>query len=142
MKLPAIDKVFVLPEGGTAFVYIADPVLIPKVRQAFTGVEGLAKIISPDEYLALGLPRPERDPQFGQLLLAAQDGYAFSAGVGGSHGYLASDSEMNPIFIASGRGVRAGGKLGQVSNLDIAPTIAQLLGVSLPTAKGKPLPLR
>jgi arylsulfatase A-like enzyme len=29
-----------------------------------------------------------------------------------------------------------------VSNLDIAPTIAQLLGVSLPTAKGHPIPLR
>jgi CubicO group peptidase (beta-lactamase class C family) len=137
VKLPVVDKVFVLPEGGTAFVYTDDPV---RAREAFSGVEGIAKIIEPSEYAALGLPTT--DPQFGQLLLAAQDGYAFSAGTGGSHGYLASDSEMNPIFIASGRGVRAGGTVGPVPNVDIAPTIAELLGVSLPTAKGKAIPLR
>ena len=46
---------------------------------------------------------------------------------------------MNPIFIASGYRVRARGRLSEVSNLDIAPTIAQLLGVKLPSAKGKPV---
>jgi CubicO group peptidase (beta-lactamase class C family)/predicted AlkP superfamily pyrophosphatase or phosphodiesterase len=147
------DKVYVLPEGGTAYVYASDPELIPRVRQILQGVEGIDKVIGVDEYAALGLPRPERDPQFGQLLLAAKDGYSFSGATGGpvtaavpqaggSHGYLASESDMNPIFIASGRGVRAGGKLTQVSNLELAPTIAQLLGVSLPTAKAKPIPLQ
>ena len=157
LKAAGLDtKVFVLPEGGTAFVYI-DPVqaveLIPKVRQALAGVEGIQGIYGAGDYAALGLPRPEKDPQFGQLLLAAKDGYSFSGAtgvpvtaavpqIGGSHGYLASEPDMNPIFIASGYGVRAGGKLGVISNLDIAPTIAQLLGVALPTAKGKPISLR
>jgi predicted AlkP superfamily pyrophosphatase or phosphodiesterase len=62
--------------------------------------------------------------------------------VGGSHGYLASDPDMNPILILSGHGVTARGKLSLQTNLDIAPTIAQLLGVRLPSAKGKPLPIR
>ena len=157
LKAAGLDtKVFVLPEGGTAFVYI-EPVqaaeLIPKVRQALAGVEGIQGIYGADDYAALGLPRPEKDPQFGQLLLAAKDGYSFSGAtggpvtaavpqVGGSHGYLASEPDMNPIFIASGYGVRAGGKVGVISNLDIAPTIAQLLGITLPTAKGKAIPLR
>ena len=30
----------------------------------------------------------------------------------------------------------------KISNLDVAPTIAKLLGVALPSAKGKPLPLQ
>ncbi len=146
------DKAYVLPEGGAAFVYVKAAEWIPKVRETLSGVEGIDRIYGVDEFPALGLPRPERDPQFGQLLLAAKDGYSFSGAtggpvtaavpqVGGSHGYLASDTDMNPIFIASGRGVKAGVKLGVVSNLDIAPTIAKLLGIALPSAKGKPLPL-
>jgi predicted AlkP superfamily pyrophosphatase or phosphodiesterase len=142
------EKAYVLPEGGTAFVYVAEEALIPQVRTALTGIEGLDRIIGSDEFAALGLPLPDKDPQFGQLLLSAKDGYSFSGASGGpvtaevpqtrgSHGYLASDPDMNALFIASGYRVRARGKLEVVSNLDIAPTIAQLLGVKLPTAKGK-----
>lgn len=144
------DKVYVLPEGGTAYVYLSEDALIPRVRAALAGVEGIDRIIDVTEYPALGLPTPEKDPQFGQLLLAAKDGYSFSGAMGGpvtgaapqtggSHGYLASDPDMNAIFIASGYRVRAQGKLGEVSNLDIAPTIAQLLGVKLPSAKRTPV---
>lgn len=146
-------KVYVLPEGGAAFVYFDQPDLIDKTREALSRLEGIEHIYGPDEYAALGLPRPEKDPQFGQLFVTAKDGYSFSGTtggpvtaavlqVGGSHAYLASDPDLHPIFIASGYGVRAGVKLGLVSNLDVASTIAQLLGVALPTAKGKPLPLR
>lgn len=149
------DKVYVLPEGGTAFVYIKEEEaasLTPKVRELLAGIEGIDKVIDASGYAALGLPRPERDSQFGQLLLAAKDGYAFSGATGGpvtaampqaggSHGYLASELDMNAIFIASGRGVRAGGRLGLISNLDVAPTIARLLGVELPGAQGRVLPL-
>lgn len=148
-------KVFVMPEGGTAFVYIDEKdatALIPKVRGALSGVEGIDRIIGAGEFPGLGLPNPEQDRQFGQLLLSAKDGYSFSGATGGpvtaavpqtggSHGYLASDPDMNPIFIASGPGVGRRGTLGVVSNLDLAPTIAKLLGVSLPSAKGKALPV-
>ena len=87
-----------------------------------------------------------------QLLLTAKDGYSFTGATGGpvtaavaqqasSHGYLASDPDMDPIFIASGYGVRAGASLGKIANIDVAPTIADLLGVRLPTAKGNPIPI-
>lgn len=146
------NKVYILPEGGSAFVYIEDPAVTAKTREVLSGLEGIDHIYGPDDYAALGLPRPERDPQFGQLLLIARNGYSFSGTTGGpsmtavtqtggSHGYLASDPDMHPIFIASGYGVRKGVQLGLVSNLDVAPTIAKLLGIQLPTAKGKPLPL-
>ena len=150
------DKVYVLPEGGTAFVYLREPeaaALAPKVRKALEGIEGIDKILEPDNYPPLGLPRPEKDPQFGQMLLSAKTGYSFSGATGGpvtaevpqqagSHGYLASDPEMNALFIASGAAVTPGKTLPSVATLDLAPTIANLLGIPLPTAKGKPISLR
>jgi predicted AlkP superfamily pyrophosphatase or phosphodiesterase len=146
-------KVYVLPEGGSGFVYIEQPELTAKAREVLASIEGVDHVYGPDDYAALGLPRPERDPQFGQLFITAKDGYSIAGTkggpvtaavpqVGGSHAYLASDPDLHPIFIASGYGVRQGVKLGLVSNLDVASTIARLLGVSLPTAKGKPLPLQ
>ena len=146
-------KVYVLPEGGSGFVYVDQPDLIVKAREVLATVEGVDHIYGPDEYGALGLPRPERDPQFGQLFVTAKAGYSFSGTVGGpataavpqiggSHAYLASDPDLHPIFIAKGYGVRKGAQLGLVSNLDVASTIAKLLGVSLPSAKGKPILLQ
>lgn len=144
------DRAYVLPEGGTAFVYVSEDALVPRVRDVLAGVEGIDRVIGATEFSGLGLPTPEKDPQFGQLLLSAKEGYSFSGATGGpvtaavpqtggSHGYLASDPDMNAIFIASGYRVTARGKRGEIPNLDIASTIAQLLGVKLPSAKGKPI---
>jgi hypothetical protein len=109
-------------------------------------------VITPDRFAALGLPEPGKDPQMFDLLLAAKSGYSFSGATGGavtaavlqqagSHGYLASEPDLDGIFIASGYGVKPGATLDAVRSIDIAPTIAKLLGVSLPNVKGKVLPL-
>jgi hypothetical protein len=127
--------------------------LTPKAVEALAGVEGIDRIILPNGFRELGLAQPERDPQMYQLLLTAKDGYAFSGAVGGpvtaeipqqagGHGYLASDPDMDALFIATGYGVTSGARLDRIANVDIAPTVAKLLGVALPTAKGKPLPLQ
>ncbi|MGE5647478.1 MAG: alkaline phosphatase family protein [Acidobacteriota bacterium] len=152
-----LDKqAYVLPEGGTGYVYLDKAraaEIAPKVIAALEGVEGIARIIRPEGYAELGLAQPERDPQMFDLLLVARSGYAFSGATGGpvtaelpqqagSHGYLASDPEMTALFIASGYGVARGAKLERFENIDIAPTIANLLGIALPSAKGKPLALR
>ena len=149
-------KVYVLAEGGTADVFIEKSQLaelLPKATQALQSVEGIDQVIAPDGYAALGLPLPSKDPQMSQLLITAKPGYAFSGATGGpvtgavpqvrgSHGYLASDPEMDALFIASGSGVRRGAVLAPIDNIDVAPTIAKMLSVPLPTAKGKPLPLQ
>jgi predicted AlkP superfamily pyrophosphatase or phosphodiesterase len=148
-------KAYVLPEGGSGYVYFdasqaAD--LAPKVTRALEGIEGIDKIVPPSGFAALGLPSPDKDPQMYQLLLTAKDGYSFTGATGGpvtaevpqvsgSHGYLASDPEMDPIFIASGYGVRPGAKIDRIANIDVATTIADLLGVRLPTSKGKLIPI-
>ncbi len=146
-------KVHVVPEGGTAMIYPASPDLIPQAVKALEGLEGVGQVVTQDGYAALGLPLPAKDPQMSPLLLTAKDGYSFSGATGGpvtnavpqlrgSHGYLSSDPEMDALFIASGYGVRKGSLPAKISNLDVAPTLAALLGVPLPSAKGKPLPLQ
>jgi predicted AlkP superfamily pyrophosphatase or phosphodiesterase len=143
------DKAFVLPEGGSAYIYFEAAELMPRVRAALQGVEGIDRVNAAPEFAALGLPKAD-DPQMYQLLLTAKDGYSFSGATGGpvtsevpqqqgSHGYLASDPEMDAIFIASGYGVSARGDLGRIANIDVASTLAKLLGVSLPESKGKPI---
>ena len=60
----------------------------------------------------------------------------------GSHGYPASAPHMDAIFIASGYGVKPGGKLDKIQNADGASTLAELLGLKLPGARGKAVPLQ
>jgi len=149
-------SVYVMPEGGSAYVYF-DPTqsaqLSAKVVKALGGIEGIDKIIGPDGFRGLALPPPDQDPQMCQLLLTARDGYSFSGAAGGpvtsealqqagSHGYLASDPDMDAIFIASGYGVRPGAQVQRIANIDVASTIARLLGVALPGSKGKPVPMQ
>lgn len=144
---------YVLPEGGTGFLYFNatnSPATSRKVAELMKSVEGIAGVILPERFRALGLPLPQQDPQMFDLLLTAKPGYSFSGATGGavtaavpqqagSHGYLASDPELDAIFIASGYGVKAGAKLDEVRSLGVAPTIAKLLGLPFPTAKGKAL---
>jgi hypothetical protein len=46
---------------------------------------------------------------------------------------------MNGLFVAAGRGIKPQPTIGIVNNVNIAPTIAFLLGVNLPSSDGAPL---
>ena len=147
---------YVLPEGGTGFLYLNStnsPEVSRKVTELMKSVEGIEDVITPDRFAALGLPLPKNDPQMFDILLTAKPGYSFSGATGGavtaavpqqagSHGYLAADPDLDAIFIASGYGVKPGAELDNVRSIDVAPTIAKLLGVPLPSAKGKVLNIR
>ncbi len=61
---------------------------------------------------------------------------------GGTHGYAPDVQEMNSSFFIAGPGIAAGRDLGQIDMRDIAPTLAMLLGVALPSAEGRRLTLR
>ncbi|MBN8729538.1 MAG: alkaline phosphatase family protein [Acidobacteria bacterium] len=152
-----LDKVaYVIPEGGTAMVYVTQPEgkaqTIATLKQLFSTLEGVTKVIEPAEFAAWGYPDPAQEPRMADLVLATTGSYSFSAATRdgaiqrepagaspGAHGYLNDDTQMQAIFIASGRGIKRGAKLGDISNLDVAPTIAHLLGVALPDAGHKPL---
>ena len=53
---------FVQAEGGTAMVYLTNPdkrdELLPKLRQLFTGVEGIDHIYGTEDFPQMGLPTP------------------------------------------------------------------------------------
>ncbi len=141
----------IIPEGGTAMVYLNGRKTADQIKTALQGVEGIDRIVEPSEYAALGLPDPKKNSRMADLVLAAKDGYSFSGGdqgdvvtvapVGGlgSHGYLNTDPEMNAIFIAWGRGIRPHTRIPQVRNIDIGPTIAALLGLTMNGTAGSPL---
>jgi len=136
----------VITQGGMAMIYSKTP----NLRERFLGIEGIAQALTPQDYDRIGLPTPAQSSQSPDLLLIAKPGYALTrgsdlpavvdAGPGeGQHGYLNSDPDMDAIFIAWGRGIRAGARADRISNLDVAPTIAALLGVKLPSADGRAL---
>jgi predicted AlkP superfamily pyrophosphatase or phosphodiesterase len=145
----------VVPEGGIGMVYLTSPDTREadrqKVLELFKGKEGIAEIIQPDRYPALGFPSQERNPAMADFVLAASDGYAVSGAAAGDkfvvpagpydnhgyHGYLAGNPKMNAMFVVAGRGIKRGVKLGPVDNIDVAPTIAHLLGQKLAQAEGK-----
>lgn len=56
-----------------------------------------------------------------------------------THGGLPTRSEMYASFIASGHGIKKGVHEPFTKNIHVAPTIATILGFSLPQAEGRPI---
>src|SRR5882672_1072187 len=149
---PGAEKgdAWVVPDGGIAMVYITNAdrktALIPELRSIFTGVEGVDRVYGVEDFASLGLPTPSASDQAPDLVLAAQSDYSFTGdpsqefvthvASGGTHGFLNTDPQMQAIFIAWGDGIPKGVRLGDISNLDVAPTIAALLGLNMKSAKG------
>ena len=147
---------YVIPEGGTAMVYVTDPAnrarLVPQLIEIFRNLEGVDRVIEPRDYAGLGFPDPATNPQMSDLVLAAKSGYAFAGaydgnavvdlapgGSPGSHGYLASDPDMDAILLAWGYGIRPGVTLERIQNVDVAPTVAALLGLKMKGVVGREL---
>lgn len=145
-----------ISEGGIAMVYFTDPATRKddeaKVIELMRQAEGVADILTPDKFPALHLPDPEKNPQMANLILVAKEGYAFgndalgdnlisevtlSAGSPGHHGVVSTNKKMNAAFVAWGQGIRKGAKLGEIPNINVAPTMAKLFGQSLPDVDGK-----
>jgi hypothetical protein len=82
-------------------------------------------------------------------VLTAKSGYAFFDVAGGdvvvtpreerlrgTHGYNPDEPAMQATFIVAGAAIQPGAKLGAISNTSVAPTIAALLGLKMPSADG------
>jgi predicted AlkP superfamily pyrophosphatase or phosphodiesterase len=97
------------------------------------------------------MPTPDANGGAGELALFAKAGYAFqSTAVGeaavqdsgtylGTHGYPNTDPQLDGVFLAWGRGIKPGATLERMANLDVAPTIAELLRVKLAKPDGRVL---
>jgi predicted AlkP superfamily pyrophosphatase or phosphodiesterase len=106
-------------------------------------------VLGPEMFPELGLPRPSDDPTQGDLVLVAADGWYFgehatleSAAAApryrGMHGQLPDDPRLQAGFVAAGPGIAEGVLAGALDHLDVAPTLAALLGVKLREAERMP----
>ncbi len=143
--------------GGAAMIYVPDKAklaaLTPKLKDLLGKLEGVERIYEPGEYASLGLPTPAQNDQMADLFVVAKDGYAFTHQPTGDeavtdvtpdvypghHGYLASDVRLNGMFVAWGHGVQPGAQLGEIRNVDVAPTVAALLGLKMENVEGRVL---
>lgn len=148
------ERVRLHPSGWFLYVELLDAsrdqAALESVFAEVLELEGIAGLLRPADYDALGYPRYERDPRVpGQYAIVGDiDTFPVSDRASSStsrrerdepyhgHGYLPTHPRMYPAFVASGAGIRKGIRLGHVHNVDIAPTIARLLGLELPSATG------
>ena len=132
--------------GGSAFVYAReaeDAVLARHVLDEVAVRTGAFRIVSAEEMLRYGA-----DPSawFG---LEGESGFIFgdaSRGIlvepfsgRGGWGYLPENPAMDTGFVAWGPGFRRGVRLPRLRLVDVAPTLAPLLGVSLKGVDGRML---
>lgn len=147
-------SVWVVDDDGVGLLFIHEPAqratLVPKLKAYFEGLPGVAAVYTNAEAQQFGIPALGATDQAPDLLLAAKPHYAFFGDTSGpleeeinpakgTHGYLNTYPDMEALFIASGAHIRSGVDLGDITNLRVAPTIATILGVSLPEAKQPPL---
>lgn len=132
--------------GGSAFVYAADEARALEAREVLLGMArrtGAFRVVSASEMSQLGA-----DPEawFG---LDAAAGFAFGDAARGPHvapsaergasGRLRSESSATPAVVFFGRGFRRGVRVPRMSQLDVAPTLAAALGLSIDGAEGRAL---
>lgn len=130
-----------------AAVYLKDRALYTRVWSLFEKLSrehgGIFRLLSREE-----LDRLHADPgaAFG---LEAEPGYTFDDRLSGAfaaphdrkggHGWTPARPGIETTFVASGRGIRQGERLPRVRLVDIAPTVARLLGLDLGPTDGFPL---
>jgi predicted AlkP superfamily pyrophosphatase or phosphodiesterase len=153
MKI-ASKQVFAVAQGGSTFVYVLDAgrrdEIIARIRPMLAALEGVQSVIEEKDFPSMGLADRARDPRMADLVLTCRGGYSFTnthtgdAAVQavtprGTHGHDHRDPRLLATFIAAGAGIKRGATLSSVDNRDVAPTIAELLGLKMDNVEGKVL---
>jgi len=136
--------------GGSAAIVLAhpdDPALRDKVaallnRLAADPASGIARVIDKAGIEARGGTHEASfwvDFKIGYCAGRSYTGPLVTPSrLKGTHGYLPDDKEMRATFMIEGPTIKPK-NLGDIDMRDIAPTLAKILGVALPSATGKPL---
>jgi predicted AlkP superfamily pyrophosphatase or phosphodiesterase len=148
-------SVHVVVQGGAAMIYILDSAnrdaIIDKVTKAFQDVEGVEKVLGPDGMKQYHIADPKTDPHAPDMMLFADEGCTFGDTAGGAlsfiekperkgtHGHDPLLPDLHATFVAWGQGIQSGTHLGEIKNIDVAPTIAALLHIDMPNTDGHPL---
>ena len=127
----------------------SDPRLAARVSGLFeelstTTYKGLFRVVGRKELDEHG-SYPEAllflEPAEGYYLSDGFDDDTFLIGTTrrGAHGFIPTEPRMFTGLILSGAGIRPGVPLPSVRQIDIAPTVAKLLGFSMPNVDGVPV---
>jgi hypothetical protein len=147
-------KISIFPAGGSAAIVLHDPhdqTTEEAVRKllhelAANSANGIAAVLEKPEIDKFGgFPNAtfvvDLQPGY-QLGYASQGELITPAPSTGSHGYLPSHPEMRAALFLRGQSIAAGRNLGVIDMRQIAPTLAEILGVTLNDAKQPPLHVR
>jgi predicted AlkP superfamily pyrophosphatase or phosphodiesterase len=149
---PTAWKASVWNSGGSAAIVLNDPTDEETRRTVARVLKGLAdapnspvdRVLTGGEaQVAGGFPRAafvvgvKPDTRIGD---AMDGGPVVREGLPrGTHGLLPANREMDASFFIAGPRIPAGRDLGRIDMRDVAPTLAGLMGVTLPSAEGRDL---
>jgi predicted AlkP superfamily pyrophosphatase or phosphodiesterase len=133
--------------GGSAFIVLKDASARAEVEKqlkqlAADPANGIDHIMDRKELASLGAA-PNAD-----FAVDMKPGFTIGTGEapgvvaikpGGTHGYSPEHPEMRASFVIAGPGIKRGVSLVEIDMRSIAPTLAKVLGSSLPTADLPPL---
>jgi hypothetical protein len=136
--------------GGSAAIVLRNPsdaALIGKTRDLLSRLagdpgNGINRIVEEKELHELGgYPTASFlvDMKPGFQIDSGFTGVLRQDGSGGTHGQLPEHVELRASLFMAGSGIAHSRNLGVVDMRQIAPTIANLLGLKMPTAEAKPL---
>jgi arylsulfatase A-like enzyme len=144
------DKWYLFAERTATFDPARDGASFDRVLSRLSGTKGIARVIKPEQFADLGVPDYDDNPYArGHVIVAAESDVHLvldpksssterrpKASPYHGHGYLPDHPSMYPALVLSGAGIASGRSLGHVRNVDVAPTIAALLGLSLDGVEG------
>ena len=149
------NRVEFVTQGGCVLLYILDQArraeIEEKIAKGFAKQKGVTRVLTTAQLKANGLATPGEDPHAPDVVVLAGKTYVFgdtSSGQipasekperRGTHGHDPLEPDLHAIFVAWGAGIKPDVKLGDIKNIDVAPTMARILEVNLPNAEGKPL---
>ncbi|MEO6803987.1 MAG: ectonucleotide pyrophosphatase/phosphodiesterase [Granulicella sp.] len=144
-----------LAEGGATYIYETHhtPELTAKIRAAFAANPATDSVPDDQQITAQGWPSRTDNPTAFDVLAYAKEGWVFGGPAvkehrttspnvepqTGAHGYPNTRPLMQEIFIANGAAIRPQGVQPPFPNIDVAATIAQILGLPQTGMDGKPL---
>jgi predicted AlkP superfamily pyrophosphatase or phosphodiesterase len=127
----------------------SDTELLQRTRRLFSDLasnsfQDIFRIVEREELDSLGA-YPEAvfmlEPELGYSIGNGfeKDEFLVASRVRAGHGYLPSHPEMRTGLVVSGPGIKKGVQMPTARQIDIAPTIARLLGFHLAAADGIPM---
>jgi predicted AlkP superfamily pyrophosphatase or phosphodiesterase len=148
-----VDKWYLFAEHTARFDEARDGPVLERVLKRLAATPGIARVIRPADYAALGFPDYNDNPYARGHEIVVSDITVHlvldpasasmarrpKAKAYHGHGYLPDHPLMYPALVLSGAGIAQGQRLGHVKNIDVAPTIAALLGLSMLNVEGRVL---